>query len=107
MKDRQGVLMNDSYLVKMLAGEYPWVKRLYEETSGYVHLSDKHLYNSTIAANVSELQMAAYPHDIAIPDSARLEAIKAMFEINVANYQYIYGWKESKAQRPDVVGVDQ
>jgi len=102
MKDREGKLMRDKYLVDKIKEEYPWAERIYKETSGYVHLSDKHLHNAIIGINGNILEMGAYPHDIAIPDSSRLEAIKVMLEINVAIYQYIYGWKESKVSRPEM-----
>lgn len=106
MKDRNGKLMTDAHLVKELNAEYSWAQPLYDETSGYIHLSNKHLFNSIIAVDDDGLKMGAYPNDIAIPDSTRVKAIKAMFEINLALYQYINGWKETKSHRPDLIEAD-
>ena len=46
MKDRRGELMTDSYLVKMLAVEHPWVTEVYKRTSSYVHFSDTHIWST-------------------------------------------------------------
>lgn len=44
LKDRDGNRMTDGYLLKKLAVQYPWVTSVYEHSSGYVHLSDKHAF---------------------------------------------------------------
>src|SRR5271157_384961 len=45
LKDRRGHCMTDKYLKDTLAAEYPWLKPTYERSSGYVHLSEKHIFN--------------------------------------------------------------
>ena len=42
--DRKGKKMNDTYLSGQLDKIFPGVKKLYKNTSGYVHLSDMHFY---------------------------------------------------------------
>ena len=45
MKDRDGQKMTDAYLVGLLAQDgRDWLKRVYETTSGYVHMSGFHLF---------------------------------------------------------------
>jgi hypothetical protein len=46
MKDRQGNHMRDGYLADRLTVEVPWVKSLYQQASGYVHLSEQHIFNT-------------------------------------------------------------
>ena len=45
MFDRHGNKMTDKFLRESLSKEYEWVSRVYEETSGFVHLSNKHIYS--------------------------------------------------------------
>ena len=42
LKDRSGKKMTDVYLCQKLGEEFEWVPRVYERTSGYVHLSSTH-----------------------------------------------------------------
>jgi len=44
LKDRNGEKMTDSHLATELDKLFPGVKKLYSDTSGYVHLSDSHFY---------------------------------------------------------------
>jgi hypothetical protein len=37
-----------------LAEKYPWVSDIYEPTSGFVHLSEKHIFNSLHITNREE-----------------------------------------------------
>lgn len=46
LKDRHGKKMTDVYLVEELSKAYPWVSSLYEQASGYVHLSEKHIFDA-------------------------------------------------------------
>jgi len=38
LRDNKGKLMTDQYLVSCLSGQNPWIRRVYNATSGYVHL---------------------------------------------------------------------
>ncbi|WP_208734739.1 hypothetical protein, partial [Corallococcus praedator] len=46
MKDKTGAKMTDAYLVSTLKDEHDWLERVYEETSGFVHLSRQHVISS-------------------------------------------------------------
>lgn len=46
LKDRDGKKMTDAYLVEKLGREFDWVPRVYERSSGYVHLSATHLLSA-------------------------------------------------------------
>ena len=46
MKDEHGNFMLDDYLKKRLTVEVPWVRALYDQASGYVHLSEQHIINT-------------------------------------------------------------
>lgn len=46
IKDKEGNEMRDAFLRRELATRYPWINDVYEETSGAVHLSEKHIFSS-------------------------------------------------------------
>ena len=46
IKDKTGNKMTDGYLSNRFTAEYPWVKDVYRNLSGYVHFSSAHLFNA-------------------------------------------------------------
>jgi hypothetical protein len=51
LKDAAGQKLRDGYLVDKLSEHYDWVKPLYQETSGFVHLSERHFYTAITKTN--------------------------------------------------------
>jgi hypothetical protein len=99
LKDRTGADMRDAYLVKELAKEHPWVSSVYSETSGYVHLSEKHFHSSTRRVKGAErgtIQSVIAKDDRFIPDYLKIEAAEAMLEITTQICGYAYGWADTK-----------
>jgi len=43
MKDKHGNPMTDKYLCEKLGMLFEWIPRVYDKTSGFVHLSDVHM----------------------------------------------------------------
>jgi hypothetical protein len=100
LKDREGKKMTDRYLVDKMSIEHPWMQKVYETTSGYVHLSNTHIFNSSrlkdfekgiIAFSISE-------QDRWLTDDAKLEATECMIEITEILYSYLAGWNHTKRQ---------
>lgn len=54
-KDKCGKLMTDSYLAKKLSEIHPWVTKLYKQASGYIHLSEMHIFNVIRAKSDEEI----------------------------------------------------
>lgn len=52
LKDSFGKRLRDGYLVDLLSKENPWVKNVYDLTSGYIHLSDQHYFHMLGRSNV-------------------------------------------------------
>jgi hypothetical protein len=98
IKDRQGNPMTDSYLVSLLSRESPWVKTVYEATSGYIHLSKAHIYNANqIDFQSKKGEIAVGKRDSFIPDSIRSEACDAMKAITEKILWFLHGWHQTKA----------
>jgi len=45
-KSRDGKQLRDGYLVDRMTEDHPWVRRVYDFTSGYVHFSESQFYDS-------------------------------------------------------------
>jgi hypothetical protein len=98
LKDKKGNQMTDQYLVDCLAKENPWVKSVYEATSGYIHLSKTHIYNAHAPnSKPNEWQVAIGKEDEFIPDDIRIESCLAMKAITKKIIWYLDGWQQTKS----------
>ncbi|MFC2090799.1 hypothetical protein ACFLT1_08480 [Bacteroidota bacterium] len=103
--DQKGHKLKDWYLRDKLNEEYPWVKNVYKETSGFIHLSDKHFFSTSRRKDDKsrEVEFRISKTDNFVPESARIEAIKCMNEITNVLIKYIEGWiwtKQNPGQFP-------
>ena len=98
IKDKNGELMRDAYLVDQLSKQWPWIYKVYQETSGYIHLSCKHIYNVFCPSNLdnNEIRMVVSPSSPHIPCSIKLEATYAMLHITEIIQNYVSGWIMTK-----------
>jgi len=98
LKDHSGNLMTDKYLVATLAAEYPWIKPTYEKSSGYVHLSEKHIFNciSPVSEQDRTISMKISDEDASLPDEIYLEVIAAFAESTKIVLKYADGWAFTK-----------
>jgi hypothetical protein len=79
LKDKKGNQMTDQYLVDCLAKENPWVKSVYEATSGHIHSAKTHIYYAHAPnSKPNEWQVAIGKKDEFIPDDIRIESCLAM-----------------------------
>lgn len=97
ISDREGKRMTDAHLVSVLKSDEPWIEELYEHTSGYIHLSEKHIFNA-IASTGDEgvISMKASPVDQSISDEHYLEAIAAFNASADLFLRYLEGWVLTK-----------
>ena len=98
--DREGKKMTDRYLVEKLSVELPWVSSVYKETSGFIHLSDKHIHNThgNIDNANRAVEVCRSGYDFALADKLRIESIKCMIEITKQMLRYVYSWAKTKAE---------
>lgn len=98
IKDRNGKKMTDRYLSEQLAKEYTWLERVYRETSGYVHLSSKHYFNTVRELHEDDrsVTVAIGSSDTSITTEVYEEALDAMLEISTAVLRYLHGWAHTK-----------
>ena len=99
LKDRLGKNMTDGYLQDVLENEYAWIKGTYKNTSGYVHLSEKHFFN-TLRASASGkdgvLDIYIGPDDKMVGDEVYEGAIEDMILVTHALLTFIGNWAVNK-----------
>lgn len=101
LKDRNGKFMKDFYLVEKLSEKYPQMKEVYRQTSGYIHLSEKHIFNS-LGKSKKDLKepftMKISSTDEFVTDKDYLETLAAFTAITGILFQYAKGWEVAKDQ---------
>ena len=105
LKDRTGERMTDTYLVKKLNQIYPWVSQVYERTSGYVHLSDAHIFNTFAPTSPEERKERKQNLVIGVGDCFETddfyeEATEAFIEATHVLFNYVIGWMKTKQNPP-------
>jgi hypothetical protein len=97
-KDRTGHRMTDAYLVSVLAKDDPWIPNVYKQTSGYIHLSEKHIFNSvTKVGDDGAFEMKMSPDDVVITDDLYIESVRAFQAASEVFLRYLEGWVFTKA----------
>jgi hypothetical protein len=106
-RDRDGNKMTDGYLVRRLGVEFSWVPRVYERTSGYVHLSAAHLLSAIGPVEASQgsdqsISLKITAEDRPLPDWIYVEAVDAFRASTEIFLRYVEGWVFTKAN-PELV----
>lgn len=104
IKTKEGKRMKDCFLVDEFSKEHKWIKSVYKNTSGYIHLSDKHM-----RINITELDSKQRTttskisdKDNHIPEKFKVEAVMAFTEITklVLHRAYSWGYTKDKPKTP-------
>ena len=101
LKDRNGKFMKDFFLVGKLSEKYPRMKEVYKQTSGYIHLSEKHIFNA-LGKKEKDLKepftMKISSTDEFVTDKDYLEALAAFTAITGILFQHAEGCRLTKDQ---------
>lgn len=102
--DRAGLKLSDRHLVDGLSSEYPWIKEVYKQTSGYIHFSNKHIFSALHGLNEEDrsFQIQLSSDDIERAEEWYGEAIDAFYHITDIFLLYLEGWVVTKAN-PELV----
>ena len=102
IKDSHGNKMTDAYLVSKLSEEYDWIDKVYKKTSGYIHLSESHIFNA-VHQGVSERTIIVNigRGKIPVSDDIFLDLIGAFIETTKIVLKYVNSWIYTK-NHPEV-----
>jgi hypothetical protein len=101
-KDKSGKLMTDTYLAQKLNEKYPWVLNVYKRTSGYIHLSETHIFNTFLESSKDDgtQEMGICIGSNLEGDELFEEATEAFTEATKVMFEYLIGWQRTKANPP-------
>ncbi len=105
IKDSSGKKMTDGYLRSKLEKDYPWISPVYKNLSGYIHLSDKHMFGPVQAVDGAS-SMISYTigaKDTKYPESSWVEVIDCFNEATDIFLKYLSGWIVTKTNSDLVV----
>ncbi|MBX7234500.1 MAG: hypothetical protein K1X65_08960 [Caldilineales bacterium] len=101
LKDRTGRKMIDAHLQDVLSSDYPWLRGVYKKTSGYVHLSEEHFFNTVRASESGqEGAIEAYigPDDKLVSNAIYQEALEDMILVTHSLLTYLSDWATGKGK---------
>lgn len=98
IKDRHGNQLRDTYLVDTRCDEYPWVKDVYKNLSGYVHFSNSHIFSSLSgpSSGTGVFEFVVSSRDTKFPEFSWNEILKCALEANEMLAQYLRGYAVTK-----------
>jgi hypothetical protein len=99
LKDTAGNKLTDAYLRQKLAEHHPWISRVYEQTSDFIHLSGRHFYNS-IATTDEESRTVRFiisGKDPPRSDETYFEIVDTFFEATKLVSLLLLGYFEARA----------
>jgi hypothetical protein len=100
MKASDGEKMTDRYLCDRLAMHHPWVKQLYEETSAFVHLSDKHMFAVlTPKPGYDTFRCVLADDEPGVPDGAYGDAIVSFTRVTTIFLEFVGMYADQKYGR--------
>lgn len=103
MKDRTGEKMTDRYLVETLGKEHNWMPRVYERTSGFIHLSNKHIFSTIdLLDEAGKAEIVIGPGDPNIPPEFWVEMADCFIAETDVLFTYLQGWLMTK-DNPELV----
>lgn len=103
LKDRNGTPMTDRHLVDSLGTKYEWMPRVYEATSGFIHLSDRHIFSVWQPGTTEDsVSLRVSESDEEFPEELWIEMAAGFLACTDALFDYLKGWAFTK-ENPDVV----
>lgn len=83
-KCRDGKQLRDGYLIDKMSEKYPWVKDVYKYTSGYVHFSERQVFDSIFSLGKDEERVVTFQvskEDHNFPEESWIEIIACFNEM--------------------------
>ncbi|OIQ83024.1 hypothetical protein GALL_351710 [mine drainage metagenome] len=103
LKDQDGRRMTDSHLVEVRSNEYPWLPRVYEQLSGYIHFSGAHVFDSIseVGGEDRTISFGISPTDYKFPEFSWLEVLECTREATAMLAKYLHGYIVTKGLSPE------
>ena len=108
LQDKQGKRLTDKRLCELATTDYPWLPRVYEETSKFVHFSPKHVVQTIRSVDepnrtVTTVICRGAPD---CPESSIEELLDATVEVTRSVLNAVDGWIVWKTENEELLGPD-
>jgi hypothetical protein len=103
MKDSQGKKLTDARLVELLTPGHPWLPTVYENLSGFIHLSGSHVTASITSLNTETREVSFHigKMDEHYPPSSWIEVLDCAHEATGILAHYLRGYIATKRMSPE------
>lgn len=100
--------MTDSYLISTQLENFPWLKKVYENLSGYIHFSNAHINSSLLnIGDDGKFDFRISEYDFDYPEASWLEVLDCFREITGLLTVHLAGYSMVKRMSPDEVKAAQ
>lgn len=98
LRDSTGTYMTDAHLRDRLAQDFPWIKPIYKHTSGFIHLSEKHIFNALRIESEKDhtIVMKISDRDEFVPPEAYFEAIEVFRKLTNLFLDFMRAWGDMR-----------
>jgi hypothetical protein len=99
LKATDGKLLRDAYLVDRLSEQFPWVRRVYNFTSGYVHFSERQFFDAVHKVGSDEertVHLSIGKTDDKYPESSWEELPACFNHLNIMLEEFLSAYVERK-----------
>lgn len=98
LKTRTGVRLTDAHLVQLHKEAHPWLPAVYEQLSGYVHLSGAHIACAIegLGDNDRTIQLLVSDQDLTFPEFSWIEILECFREATSILGAFLRGWSAAK-----------
>jgi len=98
MKDRDNCKMTDLYLSRKLGERFDWIPRVYKYTSGYIHFSERHLFDPIRKINDKErtVDFVINDKDYNFPEFSWIEIVNCAADCLLIVKYFLGKYRQSK-----------
>ncbi len=101
-KSKDGKSLNDGYLIDRLAERFPWVREVYDFTSGYVHFSEQQFFDAVHSLGGDEgrtVHLTIGKTDEKYPESSWEELPACFNHVNLILEDFLNAYAKDKNKR--------
>jgi hypothetical protein len=101
--DKNGKRLTDAHLVSIQSSDFPWLPRVYENLSGYIHFSGAHIFDSIAEVKDEESTFAVEvsARDYKFPEQSWAEVLGCCRESSALLGRYLHGYIHTKGLTSD------